>query len=57
MELPMSIISPQPGKPVEPDENQPGKQQTRTMDKDLPKVHETTGVEGGSSSDQGGAHG
>ena len=53
----MSIISPQPGKPVEPDENQPGKQQTRTMDKDLPKVHETTGVEGGSSSDQGGAHG
>jgi len=52
----MSVIAPQPGKPVEPEEKAI-KQQPRTKDEDLPKVQETPSVDGGSTSGEGGAHG
>jgi len=52
----MSVIAPQPGKPVEPDEGAI-KQQPKTKDEDLPKAQETPSVDGGSTSGEGGAHG
>ena len=52
----MSVIAPQPGKAVEPDEGAK-KQHPRTKDEDLPKLHEPPRVDGGSTSGEGGAHG
>jgi hypothetical protein len=45
----MAIITPQPGKPVEPNK-EAKKQQTETTDKDLPKVHPTRTENGSGSS-------